>query len=248
MIDAPTMSVVANADNTSIDITLDTKPSGSDKVMIYKRIIVTYGNRNPAYNTLVHTFTATGSFNDDNGGNDYDKYTVIRYIAVAQDDPLTDFSYPSREHVVQVGTLLKYDMLAHVNAIRDILDNASELSDYKTQVLFVDTTPSDEMIYILPDLENPDLHYAAERVEVQLFVNILVINKHGQARKGWIANHDAVQKVLRLLDLNYEFSGKTWDSNVTGVFYNSLPDGWQPEFTVTKITLLSKAQYAKYIP
>jgi len=248
MVGIPSITVTPNADNASNDIVLAAMPSGATKVRVLRRLIYNYGKVNQDFDTVVTEFVASGSFNDDNSGAGYDRYTVVRYIAVGIDDVTPDWSNPSKEYIVQVGTLLKYDMLAHVYSIRDILEASSDLDDYRVNVLFVDPVATDRAIYVIPDAQVPDIHYAAERVQVDLSVNIFVMTKHGDGQQAQIINHGDVETVLRLMDLNYRFNERTWNSDVVGVFYNQQVEGWQPEFAVTRIALLSQAQYAKFIP
>lgn len=241
MVSIPTITGLANVDDQSIDVTLAALPAGATEVLLYRR---TYTGDF----ALVHTFSGAGSWNDDNAGGGFSRYTVNRYLAQGHDGA-GDRSAPSKELFVMVGTRYKFTMGALVQAIKDMVDNDPDLLalGYQARETFVDPAHVQRMVYILPGVEVPQVRYATGLQETQLPVTLLVLNKSGHGRTAWNTNHQAVERLLKLLDLNYKWGCNAYDTEVNSVDHYAEGDGSQPQLPVVRIDILARSQYAKYI-
>jgi len=239
MIAAPSFTTAPNADNASIDITLGALPPSATQVHIYKRTAT-------GYDSLVHTFTAPGSYNDAG----YSKYQVVWYQAVADNGPApTDWSYPSREIQEQVGTGRRLTMGALILLAKDLFNNDPDLQalGYIPREYFIDPKHVTSMIYILPGEERPDLRYANKMVESEMDVQLEIVTTGGVGRTAWARNEDAVNRVIDLLHLNYQWGCRAYNTTINWVRRNDEAEGDQPQNPVTTISFTAITQYAKFI-
>lgn len=244
MIAAPSITAAPNADNASTDIVLGALPVGATQVLVYKRSAT-------GFDALVHTFAGPGTYQDNNGGSGYARYTLLQYQAVADDGPApTDWSYPSRIAEAQVGTTNKTTMAAMIEASKDLFNNDPVLQalGFVARDKFVDPKHLTHMIFVLPGEERPDNRYANKRVETELDLELQVMTTGGHGRTAWDQNDVAVERVLWLLHWNYQWSCRAYNTTITSVQRNAEGDGDQPENPVTRILYTVFHQYAKFAP
>jgi hypothetical protein len=241
---APEITGVPNADNVSVDITLASMPADSSSVLLYQRTDTGFDN-------LVHTFTGTGSWNDDNGGAGYGKYRVLHYIAVAVGSPAGP---PSQQLQVQVGTDRRLTMGALINQTDTLIANDPTMLTlgYLPKKYFVDPKPVTSQIYILPGQERPDVRYANKLVESEMDVELQVTTTSGVGRTAWATNEDAVNRMIDLLHLQ-ELPTEKWGclayrTVINSVDRNDDAEGDQPQNPLTTISFTVTTQYAKFIP
>lgn len=237
---APQITGAANGDDQSVDITLAAMPAGATAVDLY-------GLTATGYDQLLSTWAAPGTYNDDNAGAGFPKWTMRKYVAVANDGAV--YSPPSRDLLLQVGIALKYSMDAHITNVAYILANDPTLQGFDVDVrkYYVDPSPVQDTIYVLPEVEQPDQPYANQRLETTLPIKILVTTVSGDGRTAWAHNHALVEQILYLLRVHYKWGCNAYDSNVDTVDYNAEQEGWQPENPVAAIYMSAHSQYARFI-
>lgn len=245
-VSVPTITAVPNADEKSIDVTLVALPSGATQVKLYKRT-------DTAYDSLVHTFTGAATFQDDNGGNDYVIYRVVRYQAVA-DDGAGTFSFGSLDILEQVGISLKFTRAAFIERIRVMLATeaaitTSRLYRYVVKAEKRDPNPFRRSIYINDGSpEFPSIQYATHRLENQLPIDILVMTEGPVSSKVKKANGLVVERVMQLLDINYRWNENTYDTLIEEVEPFDEREGATEHFPVARITLRGLSQYMRFQP
>jgi len=239
MTDVASISVAPNIDNASVDITLAALPSGATSVEVYKKT-------DTGYDSLVHTFTGAGSYNDDNGGSGYGIYSIVRYVAVSIGTPNAP---PSRDVFAQVGTSTIYTMAAHLQAVKDLIDNDVEIVNFHTEVdQDLPPNPHRRSIYVVPGLEIPDIRYATGLMENQLPVFCYVCIQSPSRVTGKAMLKTICDRLKKIFDLNYRWDEKCYDSNVNSVDYNIKAEGSQPNFRIAQVSMTSFAKNVKYLP
>ncbi|NIN35100.1 MAG: hypothetical protein GTO60_08455 [Gammaproteobacteria bacterium] len=243
----PTITAAPNADEESIDVTLAAMPAGASQVKLYKRT-------STGFDSLVHTFTGTGTYQDDNGGSGYSIYRVVRYIAIADDGLDTFYSLPSLDVLEQVGTSLKFTRAAFIERIKDMLAteaaiSTSRLYGYKIVTEKRDPNPFRKSIYIVDGSpEFPEIQYATQRMENQLPIDILIMRKTAVSAPGKRANDLVVERVLQLLAINYRWNENCYDTLIEEVEPYDEREGATPHFPVARITLRGLSQYMRFQP
>lgn len=243
---APVITATPNADETSIDVALAALPVGATQVKLYKRTAT-------GYDSLVGTWAAPGTIQDDNGGSGYVIYRVVRYLAIA-DDGAGTFSLPSVDVLEQVGTSLKFTRAAFIERIKDMLQAeaaivTSRLYHYLVKTEKRDPVPFRRSIYIVDSSpEFPEIQYATQRLENQLPIDVLVMTKGGKSDQVKKANDLVVERVLQLLAINYRWNEDCYETLIEEVETFDEREGALPHFPVARITLRGLSQYMRFQP
>lgn len=245
-VSVPVFTAAPDADEKSINIILAALPAGAVNVRLYKRTAT-------GYDSLVHTFTGAATFKDDNSGNDYAIYRVVRYQAVADDGAGTD-SFASVDILEQVGISLKFTRAAFVERIREMLAAEAAITNSKLYRYVVKTEKRDPIpfrrsIYITDGSPAfPEIQYATQRLENQLPIDILVMTKGAVSSKVKKRNDLVVERVLKLLAINYRWNENTYETLIEEVEPFDEREGATVHFPVARITIRGLSQYMRFQP